>query len=218
MSESLEIEIAGEAIRLLADRAMFWIRERALLIADLHLGKADTFRSAGIALPSGGTRHDLRRLTALLSTTQATRLIVLGDMIHSTANERRWRESWDEWRAAHEFLRIDVVAGNHDRALESLGLDIHRHATQLTMSPFALRHAPKPGHDAHVVCGHLHPVVRMPGVAKRWPSFVLQDDQTILPAFSEFTGGSEIDRVGKRLALCNGESIVRVFQPNDDGR
>lgn len=210
MSESLDIDIANETMRLFADRALFWIRERALLIADLHLGKADTFRSAGIALPSGGTRHDLGRLTALLAQSQAKRLIVLGDMIHSTANERRWREAWDEWRVVNASLRVDVVAGNHDRALESLGLDLHRHSNALIMPPFELRHAPKPTSDAYVICGHLHPVVRLPGVAKRWPAFVLDDREIILPAFSAFTGGGELDPDRKRLAVCNGESIVLI--------
>ena len=214
MSESLDVDIQGEAIRLFADRAMFWMRERALLIADLHLGKADTFRSAGIPLPSGGTHYDLHRLTLLLAKTEATRLIVLGDMIHSTATERRWREAWQAWRTAHHALRIDVVVGNHDRALESLELDLHRHATELQIAPFALRHAPTFIPIAHVVCGHLHPVVRLPGVAKRWPTFVLERDQTILPAFSAFTGGSDIDATGKRLAVCNGESIVALTWKN----
>ena len=211
MSDSLDIDIAGEAVRLFADRAMFWIREGTLLIADLHLGKADTFRSAGIPLPSGGTRHDLQRLTTLLDKTKASRLIVLGDMIHSTASERRWREAWEEWRAAHHALRVDVVVGNHDRALQSLGLDLHQHAVELTIVPFALRHAPRARSKGHVVCGHLHPAIRIPGVAKRWPAFVLEDNETVLPAFSAFTGGSEFDANGKRLAVCNGQSIVGIF-------
>jgi hypothetical protein len=47
---------------LVGARALYWPARRALLIADLHLGKADVFRRAGIALPSGGTGEDLQRL------------------------------------------------------------------------------------------------------------------------------------------------------------
>ena len=53
MNDRVETDIADERVTLFADRALFWPRESALLIADLHLGKADTFRAAGIALPSG---------------------------------------------------------------------------------------------------------------------------------------------------------------------
>lgn len=207
MTDVVDIDIAGEAVALFADRALFWKRESALLIADLHLGKADTFRKAGIALPSGGTRHDLDRLTALIERTQANRLIVLGDMLHASAKTQRWRETWDAWRADHA-LRIDVIAGNHDRALASAGLDVEHHAHALAIAPFLLRHAPDASLDAHMICGHVHPVVRLPRIAGRWPAFVLGERQTILPSFSAFTGGGEIDSSGMRLAVCNAEDIA----------
>lgn len=207
MSDFVAVDIAGETVHLLADRALFWPRERALLIADLHLGKADTFRSAGIALPSGGTRHDLQRLAALLHATSATRLIVLGDLLHASATERSWRSAWDEWRSAHRDVQIDVIAGNHDRALATLHLDISIHKNGIDLDPFALRHAPGQTGLAHTLCGHVHPVVKIPGIARRWPAFVLDDDMTILPAFSAFTGGFEVDAACGRLAVCNGMSI-----------
>ncbi|MEP6482857.1 MAG: ligase-associated DNA damage response endonuclease PdeM [Rudaea sp.] len=208
MADFIVVDIAGETVHLLADRALFWPRERALLIADLHLGKADTFRSAGIALPSGGTRYDLRRLSAMLETTSATRLIVLGDLLHSSAIERSWRDAWEPWQSSHADLNIDVVAGNHDRALHALDLDISIHDGEIELAPFALRHAPKPTRLAHIVCGHLHPVVRMPGIARRWPVFVMNEGLTILPAFSAFTGGFDISATNGRLAVCNGKNIA----------
>jgi len=206
--DALGVRIAGEDVALFADRALFWPRESALLIADLHLGKADTFRAAGIALPSGGTRHDLDRLTALIERTNAHRLIVLGDMLHASAKTKRWRETWDAWRAVHASLRIDVIAGNHDRALAAAGLDIAHHAHTLAIAPFVLRHAPDQTEGAHVICGHVHPVVRLPHIAGRWPAFVLGSAQTVLPSFSAFTGGGEIDPSGLRVAVCNGREIA----------
>jgi DNA ligase-associated metallophosphoesterase len=208
LSDLVETVIAGERVVLFADRALFWPRESALLIADLHLGKADTFRAAGIALPSGGTRHDLDRLSALIERTRADRLIVLGDMLHASAKTKRWRETWDAWRAQHSALRIDVIAGNHDRALMGAGLDIEHHLHALAITPFLLRHLPGQIDDAHVVCGHVHPVVRLPRLAGRWPVFALGEKQTILPSFSAFTGGGEIDVAGPRLAVCNGREIA----------
>jgi uncharacterized protein len=210
VTDLVEVDIAGERVALFADRALFWPRERALLIADLHLGKADTFRAAGIALPSGGTRHDLDRLTALIERTRAERLIVLGDMLHASANSQRWRETWDRWRAHHSALRIDVIAGNHDRALASARLDVVHHAEALGVGPFLLRHMPEEVADVHVICGHVHPVVRLPRILGRWPAFALGERQTILPSFSAFTGGGEIDATGVRLAVCNGAEIALV--------
>ena len=72
MDDGLALALAGEPMRLLADRALYWPARRRLLVADLHLGKADTFRAAGIALPSGGTALDLGRLATLARSTGAT--------------------------------------------------------------------------------------------------------------------------------------------------
>ena len=42
---------ANEEMRLVAGRALFWPRENALLVADLHLEKASFFAARGQMLP-----------------------------------------------------------------------------------------------------------------------------------------------------------------------
>lgn len=190
-------------MRLLADRALYWPARRRLFIADLHLGKGDAFRSAGIALPSGGTRHDLARIGAMVAATGARSLWVLGDFLHGQARERSWRDGWDAWRAQHAALAIGVLAGNHDRALSGLGLSLELLGDAVDDGPFSLRHAPDPRARAHVLCGHLHPVARIDGLPRRWPAFWLGERTSVLPAFSRFTGGRTPDaREGGALVAC----------------
>ena len=50
------VDVAGEQFVLLPQKAVFWPRERLLAIADIHFGKAATFRSFGIPVPRGTTR------------------------------------------------------------------------------------------------------------------------------------------------------------------
>jgi uncharacterized protein len=203
VAEFLDVAIAGEPVRLLCDRALYWPARRRLFIADLHLGKGDTFRSAGIALPSGGTRHDLARIGRMVDATGATSLWVLGDFLHAAARERSWRDGWDAWRARREGFAIGVLAGNHDRALAGLGLAIELLGDAVDDGPFSLRHAPDPRARAHVLCGHLHPTVRVGDVPRRWPAFWLRDGSTVLPAFSQFTGGRTPSPLpGEALVAC----------------
>ena len=209
MGESLEVLLAGEPMRLLADRALYWPARRRLLLADLHLGKADTFRAAGIALPRGGTALDLARIAALVETTGAESLWVLGDMLHGRPDLSSWRSAWDAFRLRHPRLSIAVVDGNHDRALERAGLDVERLGDAIHDGPFVLRHAPGRHARGHVVCGHLHPVLKLPG-QPRTPAFWLQDGCTVLPAFSAFTGGHPLSLAGSRAVLCNGHDLVAV--------
>ena len=81
----VECEVAGEKLVLLPERAVFWPKRKALFIADFHLGKAATFRSAGIPLPSGTTRENLERLDRAVVNTKARQVIFLGDFLHAAS-------------------------------------------------------------------------------------------------------------------------------------
>ena len=217
MDDGLALALAGEPMRLLADRALYWPARRRLLVADLHLGKADTFRAAGIALPSGGTALDLGRLATLARSTGATSAWILGDVLHGRSDLRAWRRAWQGFREATPALEIAVVDGNHDRALAGAGLDVALLGDAIEEGPFVLRHAPARDARGHVLCGHLHPVLKLPGLA-RAPAFWLRRDCTVLPAFSAFTGGWPIRlTAGEAAVACNGEALVEVRRATSPG-
>ena len=203
MAESLERVLAGEPMHFLAERALFWPSRKRLFIADLHLGKADIFRRFGIALPSGGTRHDLSRIASMVERTGATSVWVLGDFLHGAIDSTQWRAGWDAFRDTHPALEFGVLAGNHDRALVRAGLDLLLLGDALEDGPFSLRHMPDPHAPGHVLCGHLHPTVKIEGFPARWPAFWLQASTCVLPAFSAFTGGRTPETMqGDRLVAC----------------
>lgn len=211
---ALTTTLAGETVVLLPDRALYWPARRQLLIADLHLGKADTFRASGIALPRGGTAHDLDRITALLAATRAESLIVLGDLLHGALLDTHWRGSWEAWRVRHGALDIGIVAGNHDRALHRAALEVTLLGDVVDDGPFRLCHEPPDVAAAgrHVLCGHVHPVVRLPGLGRRLPVFWLRDGVTVLPAFSAFTGGVAVSmtQAGTRVVACAGDETIEL--------
>ena len=227
MADRLTIVVAGEPVELLGDRALYWPARQRLLIADLHLGKGDVFRQAGIALPSGGTAADLSRLAALIARTRASSLWILGDLLHGHLTDTAWRQPWEQFRAAHADLAIALVSGNHDRAVRGAGLDIERLPDRVSDGRFMLSHAPpdgnkrprgdqppderqvdETGQGGFGICGHLHPVVRVPGFRGRFPAFVVHDDHLVLPAFSLFTGGWLESRPCRRYACLGGELIA----------
>ncbi|MGJ4803216.1 ligase-associated DNA damage response endonuclease PdeM [Luteimonas sp. SDU82] len=210
MAEALDLEIAGEPVRLFADRALFWPARRRLLVADLHLGKGDTFRAAGIAVPTGGTAHDLGRLAALLARSGARSLWILGDFLHARRNAAV-DAAWLAFREAHREVAFAVIPGNHDRALDAPAAGVERLPEGLVDGPFELRHAPPARYPSqHVLCGHVHPVLRLPGVG-RHPLFWLRPQMTVLPAFSAFTGGHPVPRADSGgSVLCDGEQVVQL--------
>jgi len=207
MPDSLALYWQGEELWLHADRAVYWPAQQRLLIADLHLGKADVFRRAGIAVPRGGTSHDLGRIDALLEASGARELFVLGDLLHGPVPDAAWRTRWLEWRAARPRLRVAVLAGNHDRRLAAADLAIEALPAEVEAPPFRLSHLPPPTNDARpTLCGHLHPVVKVEGV--RWPCFWRRGETLVLPAFSAFTGGHALTPADGWLGVCVPGAVV----------
>lgn len=207
MPDVLDLRLAGETMQLLADRALFWPARRRLLIADLHLGKGDIMRAAGIAVPSGGTRHDLERLHGLLDATGARELWVLGDFLHGRRHARVEAE-WRALLAAHPGCVASVIAGNHDRALVADAAGVVHLPDDVRDGPFRFRHEPLDRPDPGgglVLCGHVHPVARLPGLPGRHPALALAPWQAILPAFSAFTGGHLLPDSQPWIACAWGE-------------
>jgi DNA ligase-associated metallophosphoesterase len=203
----MRLNIAGEAIDLYADRALYWPARNRLCIADLHLGKDEVFRRAGIAVPRGDAAADLARLDGLIQRSGADTLWILGDLIHARLPQGDWQAPWREFLSRHAHMRIAVVEGNHDRALAETGLPVERLPACVVDGPFAFQHAPTPHPNTHVIAGHLHPAHRMRGLG-RIPMFWLRPGITVLPAFSFFTGAYVPERTnGERRILCDGESL-----------
>lgn len=195
---ALVLRLAGETVYLLAARALYWPREQTLFVADVHLGKAASFRAGGVAVPRGATATDLGRLDALLVRTGALRLAVLGDFLHARSGRVPALDaSWVMWREAHADLRITLVRGNHDaRAGDpppEWGVDVV--AEPWAMAPFLLCHAPAEPRTGYALCGHVHPGVRLSGTgfeSARVPCFVLGPRRALLPAFGRLTGLADV--------------------------
>ena len=206
-------------VRLLPGRAALVAATRTLLLADLHLGKAATFRRHGIPVPEGSAERDLDRLARLVADVGAKRVIVVGDLLHAAAGctpgvigqFRAFRDGCP----ATAFL---LVLGNHDVAArkhaEALGLDGCVDA--IDEAPLRFVHSaaharePLPEGIGLVVAGHVHPRVVLSAaggdrLAER--CFHLDGGVLTLPAFGSFTGGQSMP----------GSANARAWIARDDG-
>ena len=109
------IEVAGETLLLLPEKAVFWPAERMLIIADIHFGKAAAFRSLGVPVPRGTTSENLAGLDALVARHAARRVVFLGDFLHArAAHASSTQLAMLAWRGRHPDLALTLVRGNHD--------------------------------------------------------------------------------------------------------
>lgn len=194
-----EFELQGERLLLLPQRALYWPRERTLLVADVHFGKAAAFRAEGVPVPQGTTTENLAKLDALIESHAAARIVFLGDFLHAKASHApATLAALRRWRAHRRDLELVLVRGNHDVAAgdppAELGVTIVNEP--LTLGPFALRHHPAPYEGYYVLAGHLHPSFHVDGRAGdgvRVPCFWFNHAVGVLPAFGSFTGTHAID-------------------------
>ncbi len=217
MNPYLPIELEQTELWLLADKAVYWPGERALLIADIHFGKAAAYRRLGQPVPQGTTQANLQRLDALLAQYPSRRLIFLGDFLH--APESRTPATHAQllaWRQRHPRLEITLIRGNHDRRAGDppKELDIGVVPEPLLLGPFALQHEPEPHPNHHVLAGHLHPAFRLQGRGRqslRLPCFCIGERVSLLPAFGAFTGMLEVvAEDAQRIYVVGEDSVWRV--------
>jgi hypothetical protein len=201
----LELEVAGERITFFAGKGALWKRTETLLVADLHWGKTGVFQAAGIPIPDDLLDADLERLQLLIATSGARRVIVLGDLIHAPHGlNPTIQEKIASWRRHHP-IPMGVILGNHDRSFGHIpkSWDLENLGEESQMGPFSFRHDPSPSPTHHVWCGHVHPMMTI-GVGHdrmRLPCFWLRRGITVLPSFSLFTRGANVQPKGEERAI-----------------
>jgi DNA ligase-associated metallophosphoesterase len=218
------LTVGGQALTLLPERAAFLPDSQTLLVADVHIGKAVSFRSFGVPVPRGTTGETLSALSALTSRLAVRRVVVLGDFLHSARAlaPATWR-TLSSWRQTHADLELTLVRGNHDRRAGDPPREL---AVDVVDEPYALAglalcHHPRRLPGAYVLAGHLHPCVHLHGRANdrlRLPCFWFGAAVGVLPAFGAFTGMHPIrPAVGERVFAIADGLVAELPQPAVDG-
>ena len=184
-----EIVIFNDHFYLHKTGAVFWKEKNTLLLADTHLGKVGHFRKSGIPVPRKAEGVFYDKITKLKNSLNFSQIIFLGDLFHSSLNNEWFLfENW----VKKSVLKIILIKGNHDiipkLKFQQVGIKTY---DDLKIEKFLFTHHPKKINDCFVFSGHVHPGVRLTGKGKqimKFPCFIYNKDQIILPSFGGFTG------------------------------
>lgn len=216
------LSFATQEMLLVDSRALYWPRERALLVADLHLEKGSFFAAHGQMIPPYDSRETLARLAGALRKTGARRVFALGDSFHDADGEERMEPHaagmLDALTRTAEWVWI---TGNHD---EGLSGDLRGTlARELEVAGVTLRHEASAGEERPEISGHFHPKLRL-RVRERSivrPCAVVAEGSSehsgrmILPAFGAYTGGMDAADPAIRAALQPARAITAVLPAKD---
>jgi DNA ligase-associated metallophosphoesterase len=199
--------VLDDNVQLLPEKAMYLPEEQTLVIADLHFGKVNHFRRAGLPVPQAANQRNAEALIDLINKVKPVATIFLGDLFHSTYNS--------EWEVVGQIVRhfpacrFRLVRGNHDimseRQYKRQGIVVHESER---IGTFLFTHEPIDASEIAKgmfnIAGHIHPGAHLQGRGRQGitlPCFWISKRQMILPAFGSFTG----------LALIRPLSSDQVF-------
>lgn len=210
------LPFAGEELVLMKCNAIYWPRESALLVADLHLEKGSWYAQRGQMLPPYDSRETLERIADAIKATGASRVITLGDNFHDDDGVHRL----DEYaRGMLESLTRALdwvwITGNHDERMpRTFGARV---VEEMDLGGIVLRHIARRGETRPEISGHFHPKLRLTIRERRIarPCAVLgrtegRGDRMILPAFGAYTGGMDAGSPAILKALGPADEIDAV--------
>lgn len=203
-----DVDTCDGPLRLHSLKVAFSPVHSALFVADVHLGKAASFRKLGVPVPAGTTEENLQRLSQAVSLLKPERLYVLGDLIHAeSAHTPELTDKLRQWRIQHSQLSLYLIRGNHDKKAgepeAALGIAVMDEPARL--GGLALCHHPQAVEGATVLAGHVHPAVVLQGKGRarmRLPCFYVQPGLITLPSFGSFTGSYTVSPQAGECAVA----------------
>lgn len=217
LSFAPSFEFCGEEFHMTAGRALYWPRERALLVADLHLEKASFYAKHGQLLPPYDSRETLERLALAIRETGARRVFTLGDNFHDSAGPDRLEPHAAGMLAALTRATDWVwITGNHDASMEARAGGTL--AEEIEIAGLILRHQARAGETRPELSGHFHPRLQITVRDRhiRRPCAVVSaghggGGRMILPAFGALTGGMDAADPAILAALQPARAIDAVL-------
>ena len=213
MNGARELLVAGERLLLLPQKAVYWPAAKMLVIADIHFGKAASFRARGVPVPRGTTTQNLAALDELMALHEVEHILFLGDFLHArAAHAPATLAAMLAWRGRHPGLKLTLVRGNHDRHAgdPAASLGIAMADEPHTVGPFSFCHHPDLEADGYVLAGHVHPVFVLATrfESLRLPCFLVAAARMVLPSFGAFTGGFPVvPGPGEQIFVTSGEAV-----------
>lgn len=105
------------------DLALYLVKEKALIISDIHIGYEESLNEQGILLPRFQFKETYSRFENLLKKLKVDTIVVNGDLKHEfgTISRTEWRDALEILDLFKKYCKdIIIIKGNHDTVLEPI--------------------------------------------------------------------------------------------------
>lgn len=183
---NFRIQFHESEVWLCPERCAYRPDTHELLVADLQLGRPQSYKDARRTRADEPSTFELDRLDAVIERLGARKVTFLGGLFHARierdAPALRTLRHWMQYRPSIEF---SLVCGRNERqshaVLRSLPLDLYDEPW--ARDGVAYRH--EPGEEPHFIAGGTQPGVRVSGRVDQpaLPAFWRRPNGLVLPAF-----------------------------------
>ena len=161
--------INGLLIEMHHSGACFIEQRKALVMSDLHIGKAGYFRDQGIAIPALANKNNFWKMVVAIEWCGPEEIIFLGDLSHSRENAE-WQEFID-FLDQYPTIRKTLIRGNHDILHSDAYLKAKIHVVEeLVIEETIWKHDLQESDligGLYPITGHIHPAVLLTGNARQ---------------------------------------------------
>jgi len=190
----------------IVDLALFFKKQKILVLADVHLGYEEALNKSGVLIPRFQFKDTETRLEKILKVTKPKVVVINGDLKHEFG-----RISRQEWNDVYKFIdlilkyspKMIFVKGNHDTVLKAIadkkGVDV---VVNYSFDDVIIEHGdalnPLSKEVKTIVIGHEHPAVslREGGRVEKYKCFLRGKWKgrtlLVLPSFFSLIEGTDI--------------------------
>ena len=174
------------------DGSIYWIKNKILILGDLHLEKGSSYASDGNFLPPYDTLDTLIKLTKTLKKYKSIKkIILLGDIFHDANGYYRLNVN-EKMIFDHICKKYNIIwiYGNHDESFAPKNVDAFN---IYLLNGINFTHIPS-NNDMIEISGHYHPKASFKYLGRKITKscFVIGNNKIIIPAYGSYAGGLNI--------------------------
>tara|TARA_Y100000310_G_scaffold302635_1_gene340194 strand:+ start:35331 stop:36044 length:714 start_codon:yes stop_codon:yes gene_type:complete len=213
------------------DLSLYLIKEKTLILSDMHLGFEESLNKRGILIPKFQFKETKEKLTEIFKKITPEKIILNGDLKHefSTISDTEWNNALRILDFLKEHCKeIILIKGNHDTILEPIAKKRNLiPKLYYQINDYYISHGDKIPNDLDfnssktIIIGHEHPAITIKSKTRSelYKCFLVgkfkNKNLIVTPSFNLVTEGSDILRERLLSPFLNSIENFKVYVVGD---
>jgi len=210
------------------DLALYLVKEKTLVISDLHIGIEESLNKQGVLIPRSQFNDLLNKLKLILNKVEIKKIVFNGDLKHEFGEISK--QEWNNILSLFDFLHdkeIIIIKGNHDPILKPIANKRNlKLVDKYDIDDITILHGDKILENLNktIIIGHEHPAISLKkGIRQEKYSCFLKGkyknkELIVMPSFNLLTYGTNVLKENLLSPFLNNIENFEVFvlEPEED--